>query len=259
MPPLSSPSPKKLLQKTAYAAAASSSQSPSSPSSSPLLASSASFTPPASPSSATAARAARDDVWQSGEAPFGTPADDMAGLGLGLQLYFSLLDDLSRLFLLLTVLNVPHLLANFSGEGIAPVDGDSAGFSVFTMGNRGGSCPTTEKAGTCDEQDEQVLGLTLSNTLVSATITACSCLSFLLLLRFSHSTTSNRINKYRTTRDRTAPSAARYAVQVRGFPGDVAEEEVEEFFNSRYDLSKRQKAFGAGGVSEEGVRRGGFW
>ncbi len=213
---------------------------------------------------------AKKQLWKQGSTDFfKTTAHDMSGLGVGFQLYFTLLDKLSLLFLALTALSFPSIIANASGTAVPTVSIDTFYFAVFTLGNQGTGCEIDSKdegshrssifGMTCnipcdDESSQCILGTAISSTTVSYVLTFCEGVTFILLVWFVHFSLPNSIKMFKSIRDSMVPSAARYTVFVRGLPPDVTKVEVADFFSERYDLAKRQPSFPLG-VSEEGIRR----
>ena len=228
------------------------------------------------PLSISAARAyAKGLLWRGGEANSltSTSIKEMAGLGIGFQLYFTLLDKLFMLFLALSILSLPSILSNYSGGGISSLDTDSLSFALFTLGNRGFPCLDEESSSesssfssssswfSCpdiecgDTTRVCILGNTLSSDTLSLVTTTTSCISFLLLVYFVHKWLPHRVSSLKHVRDQTAPSAARYSVLIRGLPTDVTEELLSSFFSSHYDLSKTQPFFPSFGISAHGVSK----
>jgi hypothetical protein len=208
----------------------------------------------AAPLSVADARAnAKSLVFQQGRNPvWSTPVAKLSGLGIGFQLYFTLLDRLFYLFLLLSILALPSLIINYSGSRIPAVDVDPFLLSLFSLGNQGSQCgpdgsPTSPVTGTCDPCADTskmcVLGASIDASTASYIVTGAQTIAFLGLVYFSHSLLARDIAGFQQERDQTAPSAARYSVLVRGLPPDVLEEDVAAFFSDHYALSKTQPHF----------------
>ncbi|GMI51978.1 hypothetical protein TeGR_g5621, partial [Tetraparma gracilis] len=224
----------------------------------------------AAPLSVADARAnAKSLVFQQGRNPvWSTPVAKLSGLGIGFQLYFTLLDRLFYLFLLLSILALPSLIINYSGSRIPAVDVDPFLLSLFSLGNQGSQCgpdgsPTSPVTGTCDPCADTskmcVLGASIDASTASYIVTGAQTIAFLGLVYFSHSLLARDIAGFQQERDQTAPSAARYSVLVRGLPPDVLEEDVAALFSDHYALSKTQPHFPILGMSKSGVRRTVFW
>ncbi|GMH85714.1 hypothetical protein TrST_g4791 [Triparma strigata] len=212
---------------------------------------------------------AKSLVWRNGEASLSerkTNVKDMAGLGIGFQLYFRLLDKLFLLFLLLSVLSLPSFLANFSGVSTPLTDIDSLSFALFTLGNQGncekgrdsifGNCNTID----CSDTEKRcLLGAVWTVDDVANMLGGFEVIISFVLIWFVESLLVREVSYFKKTREKMVPSAARYTVMVKGLPPDVEVEEVKRFFSENYDLSRRHPSFPVLGLSEEGCNVISFW
>ena len=220
------------------------------------------------PSIAEARKHAIKAIWKQGRSPvLKTSVGEMGGLGIGFQLYFTLLDQLSLLILALSVLALPALFANVGGSNMQATELDALSFSLLTLGNQGTHCEGGASGGPrkatlfgscdidCDDNTKRcILGSSWNSSDVAYLMCTCEVVASLLILYYIDFVIPRTIEKFRRIRDSTAPSVTRYAVLVKGLPPDATQAEVSDFFSANYNLSKRQP-YNPGGLSEEGWRK----
>jgi len=145
----------------------------------------------------------------------------MAGLGIGFQLYFTLLDNLVILFFLLTLLSLPAMFANLSGSNMTAVDVDSFSFALLTLGNQGTFCESGSDSGptktsmfgqcediACDDDTKRcILGSTWSTSNLAYLLCAMSTVSALSILYYVDIKLVRLINKVRIDGERRTSGA----------------------------------------------------
>lgn len=113
----------------------------------------------------------------------------------GLGLYFKFLKTLAVAFFIMTLLSLPIIFINVSGERVGDEERDALSISVTSLGNNGLSAEQTQlQARTCEGEDcdvtyVQVFGKQLRSSTASIIITLCDVLYsafFLAFVRYFH-------------------------------------------------------------------------
>nr|CCA18997.1 conserved hypothetical protein [Albugo laibachii Nc14] len=173
-----------------------------------------------------------------------TNMSDIGDLGIGILLYFMLSKYLSITVFLMGLCSLPSIILNIYGHGITGTLADPLGLAYTSLGNQGvheeiaNDTNRCLPRGTIDCTGNTVeTPFTSDPYAVSWIITVSDCIASLIFLVF--------IYVFRSTAQRAIEThlhenltPAKYAVQVKGLPRDVTEEEVVEHFNALYDLTK---------------------
>ncbi|OWZ12226.1 Transmembrane protein [Phytophthora megakarya] len=194
-----------------------------------------------------ASAAAKHDRLAAGsKSLFDANMNDIAALGIGMELYFLLIKYLSWAFLTMGIISLPAIVVNYYGNGVTAKMVDPLQLAYASLGNQGVNPDIASDPSQCLPIGEiDCTGATVSTPFTSDPETVAWIVTssdaiysfvflivYLLFRRHARHSIDAHQNEHLTP--------AKYAIYVRGLPSDATSREVLEHFNSRYDPTQEE-------------------
>ncbi|KAL7685531.1 putative calcium-dependent channel, 7TM region phosphate [Plasmopara halstedii] len=187
-----------------------------------------------------AATAKLDRLAGGSKSVFDANMNDIAALGIGMELYFLLIKYLSWAFVTMGIISLPAILVNYFGHGVTTKMVDPLQLAYASLGNQGVNPDIASDPTQCLPLGEiDCTGATVDTpftknpetvawivTSSDAIYSLVFLIVYLLFRRHARRAIDAHQNEHLTP--------AKYAIFVRGLPPDATAREVLEHFN-RYD------------------------
>ncbi|POM75153.1 Transmembrane protein [Phytophthora palmivora] len=187
------------------------------------------------------AAAKLDRLAAGNKSVFDANMDDIAALGIGMELYFLLIKYLSWAFLTMGIISLPAIVVNYYGNGVTSKMVDPLQLAYASLGNQGVNPDIASDPSECLPLGEiDCTGATVSTpftadpetvawivTSSDAIYSFVFLIVYLLFRRHARHSIDAHQNEHLTP--------AKYAIFVRGLPPNATTREILEHFNSRYD------------------------
>lgn len=173
---------------------------------------------------------------------------DIASLGIGLELYFLMLQYFSWAFLSMGLVALPVIVVNYYGHGVTPKMVDPLQLAYASLGNQGvnpdvASDPTQcLPLGTIDCTGTHVDTPFTSDPATVAWIVTASDAIYSLVFLLVYLLFRRRARRAIDAHQNEHLTPAKYAIYVRGLPPDATAHEVLEHFN-RYDPTRDEMTY----------------
>ena len=187
---------------------------------------------------------------------------EMGQMGVGVGLYFSLVEQLSLLFAAMTFLAAPALILNYQGHGLSEEQRDALSFAAFSIGNQGMHPDNLGRLGGCRAASAPAgapgvdcsggsvnTWFTTSPRAVSYWLTASDVLYSLLFLLFAH-LTKHKMEQQTEEFDVLNVTAADYSVLVSGLPASASRGALWDFFEQFALRAEGGEGAEAGGAKD---------
>ncbi|KAE9322116.1 hypothetical protein PR003_g17308 [Phytophthora rubi] len=195
------------------------------------------------------AAAKLDRLAAGNKSVFDANMNDIAALGIGMELYFLLIKYLGWAFLTMGVVALPAIVVNYYGDGVTAKMVDPLQLAYASLGNQGVNPDIASDPTQCLPLGEiDCTGTTVNTPFttdpmkVAWIVTSSDAIYsfvflvvYLLFRRHAKRAIDAHQNEHLTP--------AKYAIFVRGLPPDATAREVLEHFNSRYDPTQEEKYF----------------
>ncbi|KAG7394731.1 hypothetical protein PHYBOEH_004774 [Phytophthora boehmeriae] len=196
-----------------------------------------------------AATAKLDRLAAGNKSVFDANMNDIAELGIGLQLYFLLIKYLGWAFLVMGIVSLPAIIVNYYGDGVTAKMVDPLQLAYASLGNQGVNPDIASDPTECQPiGDIDCTGATVNTPfttdpakvawIVTASDAIYSFVFLVVYLVFRHQ--SKRAIE---THQNEHLTPAKYTVFVRGLPADATAREILDHFNSRYDPTQEEQYF----------------
>jgi hypothetical protein len=196
-----------------------------------------------------AAAAKLDRLAAGNKSVFDANMNDIAALGIGLELYFLLIKYLGWAFFAMGVVSLPAIVVNYFGNGVTAKMADPLQLAYASLGNQGVNPEIASDPEEClPLGDIDCTGATVNTPFttdpqkVAWIVTSSDAIySFVFLVvylafrRHARRAIDAHQNEHLTP--------AKYSIFVRGLPSDATPREVLEHFNSRYDPTQEEKLY----------------
>ncbi|KAF4039269.1 RSN1 7TM family protein [Phytophthora infestans] len=193
-----------------------------------------------------AATAKLDRLAAGNKSVFDANMNDIAALGVGMELYFLLIKYLSWAFFTMGIVSLPAIIVNYYGDGVTAKMVDPLQLAYASLGNQGVNPDIASDPTQCLPIGEiDCTGATVNTpfttdpqkvawivTSSDAIYSFVFLIVYLLFRRHARRAIDAHQNEHLTP--------AKYAVFVRGLPPDATAREVLEHFNSRYDPTQEE-------------------
>ncbi|EEY67171.1 uncharacterized protein PITG_04112 [Phytophthora infestans T30-4] len=193
-----------------------------------------------------AATAKLDRLAAGNKSVFDANMNDIAALGIGMELYFLLIKYLSWAFFTMGIVSLPAIIVNYYGDGVTAKMVDPLQLAYASLGNQGVNPDIASDPTQCLPIGEiDCTGATVNTpfttdpqkvawivTSSDAIYSFVFLIVYLLFRRHARRAIDAHQNEHLTP--------AKYAVFVRGLPPDATAREVLEHFNSRYDPTQEE-------------------
>ncbi|KAG4058688.1 hypothetical protein PC123_g6359 [Phytophthora cactorum] len=196
-----------------------------------------------------AAAAKLDRLAAGNKSVFDTDMNDIAELGIGMELYFLLIKYLSWAFFAMGIVSLPAIIVNYYGDGVTAKMVDPLQLAYASLGNQGvnpdiasdpsqclplgGIDCTGATVNTPFTTDPQKVAWIVTSS--DAIYSFVFLVVYLLFRRRARRAIDAHQNEHLTP--------AKYAIFVRGLPPDATAQEVLEHFNSRYDPTQEEQYY----------------
>ncbi|KAK1942698.1 hypothetical protein P3T76_006197 [Phytophthora citrophthora] len=194
----------------------------------------------------SAAAAKLDRLAAGNKSVFDANMNDIAELGIGMELYFLLIKYLSWTFFTMGIVSLPAIVVNYYGDGVTPKMVDPLQLAYASLGNQGVNPDIASDPAQClPRGDIDCTGVTVNTPFttdpekVAWIVTSSDAIYsfvflvvYLLFRRHAKRAIDAHQNEHLTP--------AKYAIYVRGLPSDATFREVLDHFNSRYDPTQEE-------------------
>ncbi|ETL28741.1 hypothetical protein L916_17967 [Phytophthora nicotianae] len=196
-----------------------------------------------------AAAAKLDRLAAGNKSVFDANMNDIAELGIGMELYFLLIKYLSWAFFTMGIVSLPAIIVNYYGDGVTAKMVDPLQLAYASLGNQGVNPDIASDPSQCLPIGEiDCTGATVSTpfttdpqtvawivTSSDAIYSFVFLIVYLLFRRHARRAIDAHQNEHLTP--------AKYAIFVRGLPPDATAREVLDHFNSRYDPTQEESYY----------------
>ncbi|GMF10420.1 unnamed protein product [Phytophthora lilii] len=196
-----------------------------------------------------AAAAKLDRLAAGNKSVFDANMNDIAALGIGLELYFLLIKYLGWAFLTMGIVSLPAIVVNYYGNGVTAKMVDPLQLAYASLGNQGVNPDIASDPAECLPLGEiDCTGTTVNTpfttdpekvawivTSIDAIYSFVFLVVYLAFRRHARRAIDAHQNEHLTP--------AKYAIFVRGLPPDATAREVLEHFNSRYDPTQEERYY----------------
>ncbi|KAL4117267.1 hypothetical protein PRIC2_011259 [Phytophthora ramorum] len=196
-----------------------------------------------------AAAAKLDRLAAGNKSVFDANMNDIAALGIGLELYFLLVKYLGWAFFAMGIVSLPAIVVNYFGNGVTAKMADPLQLAYASLGNQGVNPDVASDPSEClPLGDIDCTGATVNTPFttdpdkVAWIVTSSDAIySFVFLVVYLAFRRHARRAIEAHQNEHLTP--AKYAVFVRGLPSDAASREVLEHFNALYDPTQEERYF----------------
>ncbi|KAL3664281.1 hypothetical protein V7S43_010608 [Phytophthora oleae] len=193
-----------------------------------------------------AAAAKLDRLAAGNKSVFDANMNDIAALGIGMELYFLLIKYLSWMFFTMGIVSLPAIVVNYYGDGVTTKMVDPLQLAYASLGNQGVNPDIASDPAQCLPRGEiDCTGVTVNTPFttdpekVAWIVTSSDAIYsfiflvvYLLFRRHAKRAIDAHQNEHLTP--------AKYAIFVRDLPSDATAREVLEHFNARYDPTQEE-------------------
>ncbi|KAG7385122.1 hypothetical protein PHYPSEUDO_001835 [Phytophthora pseudosyringae] len=195
------------------------------------------------------AAAKLDRLAAGNKSVFDANMNDIAALGIGMELYFLMIKYLSWAFFTMGIVSLPAIVVNYYGDGVTAKMVDPLQLAYASLGNQGVNPDIASDPSLClplgaidctgatvntpfTTDPQKVAWIVTSSDAIYSFV---FLIVYLLFRRHARRAIDAHQNEHLTP--------AKYAIFVRGLPPDATTREVLEHFNSRYDPTQEENYY----------------
>ncbi|KAG6974857.1 hypothetical protein JG688_00002848 [Phytophthora aleatoria] len=196
-----------------------------------------------------AAAAKLDRLAAGNKSVFDTDMNDIAELGIGMELYFLLIKYLSWAFFTMGIVSLPAIIVNYYGDGVTAKMVDPLQLAYASLGNQGVNPDIASDPSQCLPLGGiDCTGATVNTPFTTdpqkvAWIVTSSDAIYSFVFLVVYLLFRRRARRAIDTHQNEHLTPAKYAIFVRGLPPDATAQEVLEHFNSRYDPTQEEQYY----------------
>ncbi|KAG1702186.1 hypothetical protein DVH05_009976 [Phytophthora capsici] len=193
-----------------------------------------------------AARAKLDRLAAGNKSVLDVNMNDIAELGIGMELYFLLIKYLSWTFFIMGIVSLPAIVVNYYGDGVTSKMVDPLQLAYASLGNQGVNPDIASDPEQCLPRGEiDCTGATVNTPFTSdpekvAWIVTSSDAIYSFVFLVVYLLFRRRAKRAIDAHQNEHLTPAKYAIFVRGLPPDATAREVLDHFNSRYDPTQEE-------------------